>query len=86
MSVVMAPLWAVDLVLVLAPVAMAIAVAARRVRRGEPVEAMVVSGNPRKGGGGGRWRGGGIELWLHIICIPSLALVHARIVCIISIF
>lgn len=43
MSVVMAPLWAVDVVLVLAPVSMAIAVAVRRVRRGEPVEAMLVS-------------------------------------------
>ncbi|CAM9873246.1 unnamed protein product, partial [Scytosiphon promiscuus] len=42
MNVVMSPLWAVDVVLFLAPVAMAIAVAVRRMRRGEPVEAMLV--------------------------------------------
>ncbi|CAN0352920.1 unnamed protein product [Ectocarpus fasciculatus] len=42
MNVIMSPLWAVDLVLILAPVAMAIAVAVRRVQRGEPVEAMLV--------------------------------------------
>lgn len=43
MNVIMSPLWAVDLVLILAPVAMAIAVAVRRMQRGEPVEAMLVS-------------------------------------------
>lgn len=43
MSVVMAPLWVVDLVLVLAPVAMAVTVAVRRLRHGEPVDAMLVS-------------------------------------------
>ena len=43
MSVVMAPLWAVDLVIVLAPVVMAIVVAVRRLRHGEPVDAMLVS-------------------------------------------
>ena len=45
MNAVMAPLWAVDLVVILAPVVMAIAVAVRRLRRGEPVEAMLVSAN-----------------------------------------
>lgn len=41
MSAVMAPLWAVDLVLIFAPVAMAVAVAARRSHDGEP-KAMLV--------------------------------------------
>lgn len=42
MRVVMAPLWAVDIVLILAPLALAIAMAIRKIRLGETVEPILV--------------------------------------------
>lgn len=57
MNVIMSPLWAVDLVLILAPVVTAILGAVRRRRNGEPVEAPLVRAVPElsRGGGGGVW-------------------------------
>lgn len=44
MNVIMSPLYAVDLLLLLAPVAMTIAIAVKRRREGDPVEPMLVRG------------------------------------------
>lgn len=53
MNVIMSPLWAVDLLLLLAPAVIAIWVAGKRRRQGEPVEPTLVRGifDPRSVGG-----------------------------------
>lgn len=44
MNVIMSPLWAVDLLLLIAPVVVTIVVAVKRRRQGEPVESSLVRG------------------------------------------